>query len=243
MTVAPDQPLSTKPIEFSAAVVIFDLDGTLIHTAPDLARAVNLMREDLGMAGFSEIQIMDWVGNGASRLVKRALTESWDGEPDPELFTKAYALFQQHYLDGVCEHSRPYPDVLEALEELSQRGFRLACVTNKPERFTGPLLDALKLTHYFEAVVCGDSLAEKKPHPLPLVHLCKQTGVRVEQAVLVGDSVNDIKAARAAGMPVICVSYGYNQGVDLVKLEPDAIIDSFKELSGLLQQPLGSPGP
>lgn len=220
---------------FRVSAVVFDLDGTLIHTAPDLAHAVNRMREDLGMSRLPQSDVMNWIGNGATRLVKRALTETWDGEPDADLFERGHALFHRHYLDGVCEHSEPYPDVCDALIKLKARGFRLACVTNKPKAFTEPLLEELELDRFFESIISGDSLAKKKPDPLPLRHICELFGIAPRHAVLVGDSVNDVKAAKAAGMPVICVSYGYNQGVDLTKYDPNAIIASFKELTHILQ--------
>lgn len=220
---------------FKVNAVVFDLDGTLIHTAPDLARAVNRMRKDLGMSTLPENDVMNWIGNGATRLVKRALTESWDGEPEAELFEKGHALFHRHYLEGVCEHSEPYPDVRDALIALKARGFRLACVTNKPQAFTEPLLEELELDGFFETVISGDSLAKKKPDPLPLTHICDLFGIAPQDAILIGDSVNDVRAAKAAGMPVICVTYGYNQGLDLTKYDPNAIIASFKELADILQ--------
>ncbi len=220
---------------YKVRALIFDLDGTLIHTAPDLANAVNRMREDLGMSTLPQSDVMNWIGNGVTRLVKRALTETWDGEPEPELFERGHALFHRHYMEGVCEHSEPYPDVREAITELKGVGFRLACVTNKAQAFTEPLLEELELDGFFESVVSGDSLAKKKPDPMPLLHICEQFGIAPGDAILIGDSINDIQAAKAAGMPVICVTYGYNQGVDLTKHDPNAIIASFKELSGILQ--------
>lgn len=222
---------------FAVRAVIVDLDGTLIHTAPDIAHAANLMRRDLGMPQIPEAQVMDWIGNGVTRLVKRALTGTLDGEPDPALFERGHSVFHRHYLDGVCRHSAPYPDVREVLPVLHAKGFRLACVTNKAQAFTEPLLEQLELDKFFEIVVSGDSLEKKKPEPLPLHHVCRVLQVPEGETVLVGDSVNDVKAAKAAQMPVICVSYGYNQGMDLTKLGPDAIIDSFTELSDILLQP------
>ena len=224
---------SGKPI-FRVRAVVFDLDGTLIHTAPDLVRAINLMRVDLGMPQLSENQVTSWVGNGVAMLVKRALTENWDGEPDAVLFDQGQALFHKHYLNGVCERSEPYPDVCEALSDIAARNFRLACVTNKPEAFTRPLLEELELDGFFEIIVSGDSLTKKKPDPLPLQHVCQKFGIEATQAVVVGDSINDIQAAKAAGIPIICVNYGYNQGLDLTTFGPDAIIGSFKELTELL---------
>ncbi len=220
---------------FEVKAVVFDLDGTLIHTAPDLVQAVNKMRRDMHMPELSDDLVMTWIGNGAVRLVKRALTESWDAEPDAELFARGHALFHDHYLRGVCEHSAPYPDVREALEDLQARGFRLACVTNKPMAFTEPLLEELELDRFFDTVLSGDSLTEKKPHPMPLLHVCDLFHIQVQEAVVVGDSANDIQAAKAAGLPVICVNYGYSQGMDLTKLDPDAMIDSFRDLAAVLR--------
>lgn len=214
--------------------MLFDLDGTLIHTGPDLARAVNLMMRDLGMDVYPEEKVLNWVGNGAVTLIHRALTGSRDGRAAPELYERGHNSFHHHYLEGVCEHSEPYPDVVEALKDLHEKRYRLACVTNKPERFTCPLLNELELLSFFEEIVSGDTLSVKKPDPKPLHHVCERFGLTPGQAVLVGDSVTDIKAAQAANMPVICVSYGYNQGMDLTNYGPDAIIDSFRELSSLI---------
>lgn len=220
------------PLPVSA--VLFDLDGTLIHTGPDLARAVNRMMQDLDMDTYPEEKVLTWVGNGAVTLIHRALTGTRDGQAESALYERGHASFHRHYLEGVCEHSEPYPDVVDVLNTLRDNGYLLACVTNKPERFTCPLLKELELLGYFAQVVSGDTLAVKKPDPLPLRHICDRFGITPRQAVLVGDSVTDINAARAAAMPVICVSYGYNQGLDLTKYEPDAIIDSFRELSSLI---------
>jgi phosphoglycolate phosphatase len=121
------------------------------------------------------------------------------------------------------------------LSKFQGEGFGLACATNKPEAFTVPLLRKLGLSAYFDQVVSGDSLSRKKPDPMPLRHICRRFGVAHTSVVMVGDSISDIHAARAASMPVICVSYGYNQGLDLTKARPDAIIDSFSELPDLIQ--------
>lgn len=215
---------------FPAKAIAFDLDGTLIDTAPDLARAVNRMLADVGQPEFPIARIATWIGDGVARLIKRALTDSPDGEPDPALYERAHARFHAHYLAGVCEHSAPYPDVVEALRHFRARSCKLACVTNKLAAFTGPLLAELELDHYFDLVLSGDSLPRRKPDPLPLVHMCERLEVTPAQTLLVGDSLNDLKAARAAGMRVILVRYGYNQGVDLSAHGPDAMIDSFREL-------------
>jgi phosphoglycolate phosphatase len=226
--------MSTSTPRFAAKVIAFDLDGTLIDTAPDLARAVNRMLVDLGRDAFPETRIAKWIGDGVARLIMRALTDGSEGEPDPALFERAHARFHAHYLAGVCEHSAPYPDVVEALRRLRAQGRPLACVTNKLAAFTEPLLAELELDHYFELVLSGDTLPRRKPDPLPLEHMCRRLNIAPAEGLLVGDSINDLRAARAAGMPVVLVRYGYNQGVDLSAHAPDAMIDSFRELIPLL---------
>lgn len=221
--------MSAAP-RFAAKAIAFDLDGTLIDTAPDLARAVNRMLADLGRPEFPLARISRWIGDGVARLIKRALTDSPEGEPDGALFDRAHARFHAHYLAGVCKHSAPYPDVVEALRHFRTHGLPLACVTNKLAAFTGPLLAELELDHYFDLVLAGDTLPRRKPDPLPLVHMCERFKLAPGDAVLVGDSLNDLKAARAAGTRAILVRYGYNQGVDLSAHGPDAMIDSFREL-------------
>ncbi len=231
--------LATKPGNFtlplSVKMVMIDLDGTLIHTAPDLAASANRMLAELGMATHSQEQVERWIGNGVSRLVKRALTGEMQAEPEAALYEQAYPLFLKHYADLVSAQSRPYDGVVEGLQQLQAAGFELACITNKAESFTLPLLDDLGLRQYFKLVLSGDSLAKKKPDPLPLRHACEFFGITPDHGVLVGDSGNDTKAARAAGMPVICVTYGYAQGVDVRDLYPEAVIDSLTELPQYIQ--------
>jgi len=211
-------------------MVMVDLDGTMINTAPDLADSVNLMLERMGREPWPLERVATWIGNGVSRLVKRALTGEMQAEPPADDYARAYPLFLAAYGERVSAKSRPYPGVVEGLNRLRDAGYQLACITNKAEAFTLPLLADLALDGYFSLVICGDTLAKKKPDPLPLLHACNHFGIQPAQGLLVGDSANDIQAARAAGMPVICVNYGYNQGVDLDTLEPEAVIDSLVEL-------------
>ncbi|RTZ61408.1 MAG: phosphoglycolate phosphatase [Gammaproteobacteria bacterium] len=211
-------------------MVMIDLDGTLINTAPDLALAANLMLEELGMNQHPLDKIESWIGNGVATLVKRALTGEYDGEPDPGLFDKGYALFLKHYGEHVSDESKPYPGVVEGLDKLKETGFRLACITNKAEAFTVPLLKDLDLYDYFELVISGDSLPKKKPDPLPLLHACKHFGITPDHGLLVGDSDNDTQAAHNANMPVIIVPYGYNKGMDVSTLGAVAVIDSLAQL-------------
>ncbi|MEK7666214.1 MAG: phosphoglycolate phosphatase [Pseudomonadota bacterium] len=225
-----------QAVKFPLAVkmVMIDLDGTLIHTAPDLAACANRMLADLGRAPAPVGTVMTWIGNGVPRLVKRALTADMWAEPEAVLFDRALAIFQQHYAAHVSDLSRPFPGVVAGLDRLKTRGFHLACITNKAEAFTLPLLRNLDLYKYFELVLSGDSLPKQKPDPLPLLHACKYFGITPEHGMLIGDSSNDVEAARAAGMPVICVPYGYNHGHDIRASHPDAVVDSLEAVEPYL---------
>jgi len=220
------------PVQFPLAVkmVMVDLDGTLIHTAPDLANCANRMLRDLGRNEWPIEKVMTWIGNGVPRLVKRALTGEMMAEPEAALYEKALPLFQRHYAEAVSEFSRPFPGVIEGLERLQATGFQLACITNKAEAFTLPLLRNLGLHDYFKLVLSGDSLPKQKPDPLPLQHACRHFGITPDHGVLIGDSSNDVQAARAAAMPVICVTYGYNHGHDIRESHPDAVVGSLAEV-------------
>ena len=226
---------ATAQFPLAVKMVMVDLDGTLVHTAPDLADCTNLMLADLGRPTRDLNTVSTWIGNGVSRLVKRALTNEMYAEPDPKLFEQALARFRAHYAQHVARKSRPFPGAVEGLQRLKATGFKLACITNKAEQFTLPLLQQLGLAGYFELTVSGDSLPKKKPDPLPLLHACKHFGISPDRGLLAGDSGNDVKAARAAGMPVICVSYGYNHGHDIRESSPDAVIDSLAELPKYLR--------
>lgn len=226
-----------KTASFSLAVkmVMIDLDGTLIDTVPDLAAAANRMLADLGRPAWGMEHYRAWIGNGVPRFVKRALTGEMQAEPDAHLFEQALVFFRKHYGEAVSDLSKPYPGVIEALERLSAQGYSLACITNKAEAFTLPLLKNLDLHKYFKLVLSGDSLPKQKPDPLPLQHACRHFGIDTAHGVLVGDSSNDVHAARAAGMPVICVTYGYNHGHDIRQSLPDAVVDSLMEVPPYLK--------
>jgi phosphoglycolate phosphatase len=215
-------------------MVMIDLDGTLIHTAPDLAACANRMLADLGRVLAPVETVMTWIGNGVPRLVKRALTGEMMAEPESALFDKALTIFQTHYLAHVSDLSRPFPGVIAGLDRLKARGFKLACITNKAEAFTLPLLRNLDLYKYFELVLSGDSLPKQKPDPLPLRHACQHFGITPDHGILIGDSSNDVEAARAAGMPVLCVPYGYNHGHDIRESHPDAVVDSLEAVESYL---------
>ncbi|TDY04251.1 phosphoglycolate phosphatase [Thiohalophilus thiocyanatoxydans] len=217
-------------------MILIDVDGTLVDSVPDLAYCANEMMKRLGMPEPGEPKVREWVGNGVERLVRRTLIGQLDGEPDDALFDKAYPVYLELYAENTSKRSKPYPGVKEGLEYLKQAGYRLGCVTNKAEQFTVPLLKAFGLYDYFEIVVSGDTLPKKKPDPQPLLHVAEFFGVEPSQALMIGDSVSDVTAARAAGFQIVCMSYGYNHGVDIREANPDAVIDSMAELPDLLKQ-------
>ena len=207
--------------------VVIDLDGTLIDTAPDLAYAAELMMAELGLPCPSQDTVTSYIGNGVSRLVKRVLTGEMDAEPDAALFERALASYNKHYRANVSLHSRLFPGVVEGLQALKAMGLRVACITNKAEAFTHPLLKDTGLFDYFELILSGDSLPKRKPDPLPLLHACKVFGIQPTELLLIGDSINDTQAARAAGSAVFCVPYGYNRGRPVAELDSDAVVPSL----------------
>ncbi|GGY34802.1 phosphoglycolate phosphatase 1 [Bacterioplanes sanyensis] len=215
---------------FTPQAVLFDLDGTLIDSVPDLTQAIDAMLQHLGNAAAGEEKVSHWVGNGADALVRRALC---DGDENaamaltPEQVEGPRALFDQAYLQTLQHASGVYPGVEDCLQALP---VPMALVTNKPRCFTEPLLESLGWSSRFAVVVCGDDLAEKKPHPAQLWAACECLGVAPEQALMVGDSRNDIQAAKAAGMACAAVSYGYNHGEDIAISEPDWLLDDLRQL-------------
>ncbi len=213
-------------------VILFDLDGTLVDSAPDLALAVNHMLETLERETFSSETIRSWVGNGAQTLVKRSLSGSsvMDEAIEPELFSKALDIFLDFYAQNLCVTTVAYPNVSATLKSLKEKKYRLVVVTNKPFDFIQPLLEGLALTDLFELCLGGDSLTKRKPDPLPLLHVCERLNVSVSECVMVGDSKNDIIAANAADMH----SYGYNYGEDISLYQPDRVVDDFSEIIALL---------
>lgn len=215
-------------------MVLIDVDGTLVDSVPDLACCVDEMMKQLEMPVRGETAVRNWVGNGVERLVRRALINQLDGEPDDEAFEKAYPLFLDLYAENSCKRSCLYGGVREGLDWLKARNIRLGCVTNKASQFTLPILKELGIYDEFETIVCGDSLPEKKPHPLPLLHSAEVMGVKPESSLMIGDSMSDVKAARAAGFGIICMSYGYNHGVDIRDSKPDAVIDSMTQFAEVI---------
>jgi phosphoglycolate phosphatase len=214
--------------------VVIDLDGTLLDTAPDLAEAANRMLAELRLPPIEEALLKTYIGNGVARLIKRVLTKDMDAEPDAALFATARPIYEKHYAKVVSLNSRPYQGVIEGLNALKQAGYRLACITNKAEKFTLPLLKNTDLSGYFELVLAGDTLPKKKPDPMPLMYACEKFGVTPNEMLLIGDSLNDTQAARAAGCYVFCVPYGYNRGQNVSELDLDAVVDTLVDAANLI---------
>ena len=215
---------------------LIDVDGTLVDSVPDLAWCVDEMMQRLDMPVRGEQAVRQWVGNGVPRLVERALTNDLHGMPDQALYDLAYPVFLDLYAENTSKRSRVYDGVFEGLDYLKVSGYRMGCVTNKAEQFTLPLLKDLGLSDYFECIIAGDTLPKKKPDPMPLLHAAEVMGVTPAESTMLGDSQSDVKAARAAGFQIICMSYGYNHGEDIHDYAPDAVIDSMSELKLLLEQ-------
>lgn len=217
------------------SLVLVDLDGTLVDTLPDIAFCVDGMLEALGLQTAGPERVRGWIGNGTEMLVRRALAHARGGEIGAADLRRALPVFVDLYTQHLCDRSRVYEGVTEGLDYMRERGIKLACVTNKADAFTTRLLAALDLDGYFPLVVSGDTLARRKPDPMPLLHAAAHFGVAPAEALLIGDSSNDVKAARAAGFRVFCVSYGYNHGEDIRASAPDAVIDTLAELPRIFE--------
>ena len=215
---------------YNPEMMLIDVDGTLVDSVPDLAFCVDEMMQQLGRDPCGETAVRNWVGNGVERLVRRALIGQLDGEPDDAEFQRAYPIFLDLYADNTSKRSTLYPGVRQGLDDLQAAGYKMGCVTNKAEQFTLPLLKDLGIHDMFEIIVCGDTLEHKKPHPQPLLHAAEFFNVKPENAMMIGDSVNDVKAARAAGFMIACLPYGYNHGDDIRDAHPDIVIESIADL-------------
>ncbi|MBN2855774.1 MAG: phosphoglycolate phosphatase [Halothiobacillaceae bacterium] len=220
--------------QFKPKMVLFDLDGTLIDSVPDLWVAVNQTMDELALPHRAEADVRNWVGNGIERLVERALVNDVHGMPDAALFERAMPIFKRHYAVSNGQHSCVFPGVLEGIAYVKSLGLRVGCVTNKAAAFTLPLLKDMGLLDQFETVVAGDTLPMKKPDPAPLIYAAGWFHIHPTEALMIGDSISDVKAARAAGFSIICMSYGYNHGEDIRHYHPDAVIDSMAEFPMLI---------
>ena len=216
--------------KFNPKLIMIDVDGTLVDSVPDLAYCVDQMMIELGMKERGEKKVRHWVGNGIPKLVERALTDDLEVSPTKEVFDVAYPIFLGLYADNTAARSCLYDGVKDGLDYLKSKDYQLGCVTNKAEQFTHPLLKTLGIFDDFKIVISGDTLAKKKPDPLPLVHAASYFNISPQECLMLGDSVSDVKAARAAGFSIICMSYGYNHGNDIADESPDLVIDSMSQL-------------
>ena len=216
---------------FKPKLIMIDVDGTLVDSVPDLAYCIDEMMQKLGLQKWGEDKVRHWVGNGVPKLVERALTGELEGQPIQEVFDIAYPIFLDLYEDNNAQRSYLYDGVREGLDYLISQGYQLGCVTNKSEQFTHPLLKALGIFNDFKIIISGDTLAKRKPDPMPLLYCAEHFNLKPKECLMLGDSVSDVKAARAAGFDIICMSYGYNHGNDIADENPDLVIDSMNQLS------------
>ena len=213
--------------------VLFDLDGTLLHTSPDLAAAASAALAERALPNIAPALVEQFVGKGIDVLVQRCLRHI--GQPDEgAVFEAMRDAYMRHYeaLNGV--YATPYEGAFEGLDAMRAAGYKLGVCTNKTARFTQPLLERCNMAHYFDVVVSGDTTARKKPHPDMIEYAANRWGTRVSEILFIGDSGNDTAAARAAGCPVWVVPYGYNEGEPVQNLDCDGIVATLLEAAGKL---------
>ena len=220
---------------FDVSVVAFDLDGTLADTLPDLHTATNLTLNDLGFGPVSADVVRQYIGQGIEYLLLELFKDLEIPIEAAEL--KSFAQqFRTHYEHHVCDRSALFPGIDGVLKAFQHRGLNMACLTNKSELFTAPILDKLGIRSYFQEVICGDTLEKRKPDPLPLHVLASRFGVGTKQILMVGDSKTDTACARNAGAPVVCVPFGYRSGMTLAELDCDAVLDRAEDLLDLVRK-------
>nr|WP_239480495.1 phosphoglycolate phosphatase [Parashewanella hymeniacidonis] len=210
--------------------IAFDLDGTLVDSVPDIHAGVNDMLLELQQPIVSQELMRSWVGNGVQKLVERALINTNGTQPTVEELSSTHERFMHHYGLHLNKHSDLYEHVKSTLASMKKQGYRLAIVTNKPYRFVPDMLEAYGIDVYFELVLGGDSLEKCKPDPLPLNHIISEWNLEKTQLLMVGDSKNDIFAAKSAGVASIGLTYGYNYGEDIGLCGPDAVFDQFRDI-------------
>jgi phosphoglycolate phosphatase len=215
----------------TCTAAIIDLDGTLLDTVADITAALDLMLLDLDLPPTQAERVARLIGTGGDILVRKVLHAAM---PDPAqadaLFERACERYRAHYLVVNGRHASVYPGVAAGLQRLKERGIVLACVTNKPTVLARPLLQGQGLAGYFHGVYGGEQFERLKPDPLPLLKTCEALGTAPSRTLMVGDSVNDAKAARAAGCPVVLVTYGYNHGQPVRAVDADGFVDSLEDL-------------
>ncbi|MEX0425752.1 phosphoglycolate phosphatase [Providencia rettgeri] len=219
----------TEVVLENIKAIAFDLDGTLVDSAAGLAEAIDNMLKEFNFAPAGKERVSIWVGNGVDVLVERAL--SWAGaEITPELQKKARASFDKFYATSVTTGSQLFPEVKDTLEQLAKHGLPMGIVTNKATPFIAPLLKKLGIEHYFSLVLGSDDVKALKPHPAPLYLTMGTFGVRKEELLFVGDSRNDIIAAKSAECPCVGLTYGYNYGESIALSEPNCVLTHFSDL-------------
>ncbi|MBC7436272.1 MAG: phosphoglycolate phosphatase [Bdellovibrionales bacterium] len=219
---------AANPVFAGIEAVIVDLDGTMVDTMGDFDAAINLMMADLALPGVDRSTIVLLVGKGSGHLIRSVLAHS-GGPPEPD-FEHAFQSYQKHYAVINGKHSAVFPGVIEGLRKLQARGLKLACLTNKPGAFVPTLLAEKGLDGFFNQVFGGDAFERKKPDPMPLLKTCEALGTAPQKTLMIGDSSNDAKAARAAGCPVVLVTYGYNHGEPVRGVDADGFVDSLADL-------------
>jgi phosphoglycolate phosphatase len=211
----------------SLQAAIVDLDGTMVDTLGDFVAVLRLTLTELGLPVVDRAFVEHTVGKGSEHLIRTTLAHVGG---DAALYDAAWSAYQRHYLALNGQHAAVYPGVIEGLQRLRDAGLRLACLTNKPVAFARPLLASKGLDGFFEVVFGGDSFARKKPDPLPLLETCKALGTPPAQTLMIGDSSNDAEAARAAGCPVVLVTYGYNHGEPIRAVPALAHVDRLDQM-------------
>jgi phosphoglycolate phosphatase len=215
-------------------LLIFDLDGTLINSIPDLALAINKMLESINIGPLPLEKVKSFIGNGAKTLVTRSLNYTHNNNVPEELFDKAFPKFMSSYKANPCEETFLYSGVEETLQYLKDKGYKMMICTNKPIEFVEPILEKLNIKKYFQKWIGENSLSEKKPSGEPLLHLAKEANVAIEDCLMIGDSKNDILSASNAKMENIGLSYGYNYNEDINQFNPTVVLNEFITLKTLL---------
>jgi phosphoglycolate phosphatase len=229
LTVADPVPLHARGLQ----AAIIDLDGTMVDTIGDFAVALNRVLEELTLPSIERMAIGRMVGKGSQHLIRSVLAHV---QAPPSLYEQAWRSYQQHYLAINGQYSQVYPGVPEGLRELRKSGLKLACLTNKPAAFAKPLLEAKALAGFFEVVFGGDAFQRQKPDPLPFLKACEALGSAPARTLVIGDSSNDARAARAAGCPVVLVTYGYNHGEPVHEVDADGFADSFAAVPAMISR-------
>ena len=211
---------------------IFDLDGTLVDTAPDFKNSINYMLNELNESEVSLEEIRNWVGYGARELIRRTVVDK-NIPHDEQRIEEMLKIFLLHYTHNIDDDSVLFNNVRNVLEFLKNNGIKLAVCTNKMERLSNILLEKLNVLHMFDYLVGGDSLRKSKPDPFPLLNICEKLNTEISDSIMIGDSLTDLKAGKGAGMPVVLVSYGYTDNKDIYN-EADLVINDFSQLKELV---------